>query len=204
MNTDEKGYLKFHCYWKQSGAVIPPGIFKEINRWRDLLFSMGLVGAYENGIGYGNLSVRSEEKGLFFITGTATGKVPKLGKDHYSLVEEYHFAQNSLTCSGPERASAESLSHAAIYETLPWVNAVIHVHHAEYWKQLRHKVPTTHEKAEYGTPEMGFEIIRLLADSETAEKRIIVMGGHPEGILSFGKDMEEAGSYLLAYINTIA
>ena len=204
MKTDEKGYLKFHCYWKQCGAIIPLALFKEINRWRELLYSMGLVGAYENGIGYGNLSMRSTEQGIFFITGTNTGKHRRLNRNHYSLVNEYHFAENSLKCSGPERASAESLSHAAIYETLPRVNAVIHVHHAEYWKKLLHQVPATSEKVEDGTPEMAFEIIRLLAEEDTAEKKIIVMGGHPEGILSFGRDMEEAGSYLLAYFNTIA
>jgi hypothetical protein len=38
----------------------------------------------------------------------------------------------------------------------------------------------------------------LFAETALSEEKILVMGGHPEGIISFGNDLEEAGQVLLA------
>ncbi|HDR88379.1 MAG TPA: class II aldolase/adducin family protein [Bacteroidetes bacterium] len=202
MNSEKEGYIRFHCHWRPSGPLIPAGMVLEINRWRSVLYSMEMLGCLEDGTGFGNISLRAPTAGKFFITGTATGKFKKLHAGHFSLVEKYGIDRNEIVCTGPVRASSESLSHAAVYETLSRVNAVVHIHHAGLWKQWKNRVPTTHETAEYGTPEMAREIIRLLRESKNAEKRMVVMGGHPEGIIIFGKDLEEAMASLLAYINT--
>ncbi|HDJ32712.1 MAG TPA: class II aldolase/adducin family protein [Bacteroidetes bacterium] len=202
MNTNKEGYIRFHCHWRPSGSLIPSGMVREINRWRSVLRSMEMLGCTDDGTGFGNISHRAPSAGKFFITGTATGKFRTLNARHFSLVENYWIDKNKVTCTGPVRASSESLSHAAVYETLSGIRAVIHIHHAGLWEQWKHRVPTTCETAEYGTPEMAREIIRLLRESKNAEKRMVVMGGHPEGIIIFGKDMEEAMASLLAYINT--
>ncbi|MGC9471539.1 MAG: class II aldolase/adducin family protein [Bacteroidales bacterium] len=201
MNPKKEGYIRFHCHWRPSGPLIPSGMVREINRWRSVLHSMEMLGCLEDGTGFGNISIRAPSAGKFFITGTATGKLKKLHAGHFSLVENYVIDENTITCTGPVRASSESLSHAAVYETLPGVHAVVHIHHAGLWEKWKNRVPTTDKRAEYGTPEIAREVIRLLQHGKNAEKRMVVMGGHPEGIIIFGKNLEEAMASLLAYIN---
>ena len=70
-------------------------------------------------------------------------------------------------------------------------------------EKLLELVPSTSKDVEFGTPEMAREIIRLFRETDVLEKKILVMGGHKDGIITFGKDLDEAGGYLLAYINSI-
>lgn len=198
-----EGYVKFNCEWEKSGTIISDSVYDKINNWRDILYGLKLIGANEKKIGFGNISVRVKNKSDFIITGAGTGKISKLTQKHYSKVTDYSLTKNSLVCKGPVKASSESLSHAIIYELDPEINAVIHGHNMEYWEKLIHQVPTTYEDIPYGTPEMAKEIIRLFRETDVSEKRILIMGGHQEGIITFGKDLDEAGGYLLAYINTI-
>ena len=44
---------------------------------------------------------------------------------------------------------------------------------------------------------MANEIKRLFDETALNKEKILVMGGHREGIISFGKDLEEAGSILI-------
>jgi hypothetical protein len=41
---------------------------------------------------------------------------------------------------------------------------------------------------EYGTPEMALEVRRLLRESDS---QVFAMGGHPEGLVAFGKSFDE-------------
>jgi len=34
-------------------------------------------------------------------------------------------------------------------------------------------------------------------------EKIIIMGGHKEGLITFGRDLDEAGEVLLKYVNEI-
>ena len=194
MNSNETGSIKFNCNWIQSDPVNIEMII-EINRWRNILFKHKLIGVYPNGIGYGNISIRLDQK-EFLISGTSTGHLDTLTNYHYSTVISYNFLENSLTCSGPVKASAESMTHAAVYEMDPDIKAIIHVHSKQIWDDLIHKVPTTSMDVEYGTPQMAMEIKKLFFTTNVIEERILVMGGHEEGIITFGKDLEEAGAKL--------
>ena len=53
-----EGVVKFNCHWNQSGPVISDEQYEIINYWREILFNMDLIGAYENGVGFGNISMR--------------------------------------------------------------------------------------------------------------------------------------------------
>jgi ribulose-5-phosphate 4-epimerase/fuculose-1-phosphate aldolase len=191
----KEGYIKFNCKLIES-KPFPLANLAQMNNWRDKLYSLNLIGANKEGIGFGNLSTRFEGN-TFLITGSATGNFVKLNEDHYVLVKDYNFAKNSLICEGPIKASSESLSHAAVYESSQEINAVIHVHNLNLWKKLINKFPTTDMNAQYGTPEMANESKRLFRESNALERKIIIMGGHKEGIISFGKNLEEAGNILL-------
>ena len=203
MLTPGEGYIKFLIRWEKTGPIIPESELIKLNTWRALLYNLDMVGADKEGIGFGNLSLRKQGTSHFYITGSATGSLRDLDPDHYCLVTGFNLDENTLTCTGPIKASSESMSHAAVYSEFPGAGAVIHIHHNMFWKDLVDRVPTTARNVEYGTPEMAKEIIRLLHEPGTLEGRIIIMGGHKDGILVFGKDLDDAGRYLLSYFNTV-
>ena len=191
----DEGYIKFNCNWFPSDNI-PPDKIAALNVWRENLYKKGLIGVYPNGVGFGNISIRCDEK-TFLISGSSTGALAALNESHYSLVTEYDLSTNSLTCVGPIKASSESLTHALIYECSAATNAVIHIHNLELWNRLMYHVPTSSETISYGTPEMANEIKRLFDQTALSKEKILVMGGHREGIISFGKDLAEAGNILI-------
>ena len=191
----DEGYIKFDCNWIPSNDI-PLNKVAVLNVWREIMYKKGLIGVYPDGIGFGNISLRCNEK-TFLISGSATGGLATLNESHYSLVTNYDLSANSVTCVGPLKASSESLTHALIYECSAATNAVIHIHNLDLWNRLLHHAPTSSENISYGTPEMANEIKRLFAETALGKEKIIVMGGHQEGIISFGRDLEEAGSILI-------
>ncbi|MCX6296518.1 MAG: class II aldolase/adducin family protein [Bacteroidetes bacterium] len=191
----ETGVVKFNCTWIKE-EPLSSDLLADLNLWRDKMYKVGFIGVYEDGIGYGNMSIRSEGK-QFIITGSGTGKFKTLSNEHYTKVVDYDLEKNSLTAVGPIIASSESLSHAVIYEKNKNVTAVIHVHNLFLWKKLIDIIPTTYKNVEYGTPAMAKEIIRLFDDTNVNEIQMLVMAGHEEGLISFGKDLNEAGNQLL-------
>jgi ribulose-5-phosphate 4-epimerase/fuculose-1-phosphate aldolase len=193
----DEGYIKFDCQWEKTGPL-EETLLQNLNAWRDKLYDLKLIGTYENGIGYGNISERFEGN-QFIITGSATGTYSKLTATHFSKVMGFDLSKNSLICQGPIKASSESLSHGTLYQLDSNINAVIHVHSLKLWKQLLFKIPTTSEKVSYGTPQMAKEIIRLYHSTNLPKQKIFVMAGHEEGIITFGKDLDEAGKILLDY-----
>lgn len=186
-----EGVIKFKCNW-----IIEPALpFDEIaalDKWRSKLYNAGLIGEDENGIGYGNISCRLKGN-IFVITGSGTGSLQKLNAEHYTRVTDYDFSKNALTSAGPIKASSESLTHAAIYESLSFVNAVFHIHHAALWQKLMSELPSTTPDVEYGTTAMVNEIKRLMTNPFILEQGILAMGGHRDGVITFGKNPGEAG-----------
>lgn len=161
---------------------------------------MDLIGAYENGVGFGNISQRIGSTNKFYITGSATGEIPVLEPGHYVRVDACNFTDNAVRCTGPLKASSESLTHAAIYQIDQGTNSVVHVHNMDLWESLKDIVPTTRPEFEYGTPDLALDVFRLFKETDVIEKRIIVMGGDPSGIIAFGNDMDEAINVLMSYI----
>ena len=188
----DEGYIKFNYDWIDSDINYD---ISEINEVRDMLFGMNFIGAYDGDIGYGNISIRIGDN--FLITGTGTGNLDRLTKKDYSLVTKYDFDKNSLTCNGRIRASSESLTHAAIYESDDDINAIIHIHSKELWDGLMDRVPTTSKDIGYGTPEMAYELKRFVKVCKQANDNIVVMAGHDSGIITFGKNLQEAQDKLM-------
>lgn len=197
------GAVKFNCHWSQSGPVISDEQYEIINYWREILYNMDLIGAYENGVGFGNISMRIRGTNQFVITGSATGEMPELEPGHYVKVVSFNIDDNAVQCVGPLKASSESLTHAAIYMADPGANAVIHVHSIDLWNELIHVVPTTNPGMDYGTAGLAKDVARLFTESDAIEKRIIVMAGDRAGILTFGNDMDEAVNILMDYLKKL-
>ncbi|EAW36366.1 class II aldolase/adducin family protein [Lyngbya sp. PCC 8106] len=194
----DEGVIKYHCHWLKDKSV-QPEIIQELMQWRDHLYSLGLIGVYDNGIGFGNISIRLQDSLEFVVSGTQTGHLPHLTAEHYTRVTEFNLTENSLTCRGPIKASSESLTHAAIYSFESKIKAIIHIHHAEFWHKLLFQVPTTRSEVPYGTPQMVAEMFRLFEQEDLSHLKILAMAGHEDGVLTFGESLKEAGEVLFQY-----
>lgn len=192
-----EGYIKFNCDWTNNDFSFTDEEFSYIDSWRNRLFGLNLIGSYSNGVGFGNISTRYRETDNFLISGSATGHLSNLSKQHYSLVKDYKIVDNHLSCIGRVKASSESLSHASIYESSTKIKAVIHIHNQKLYKKLKNKEITTSENVEYGTPFMAFEIKNILTSRNLNSQGIIVMGGHEDGLISFGTNLDIAGQLIL-------
>ena len=196
--SPKEGTIKFDCQLTVEKLIIPSELFIPLNFWRNELWDKCLIGAYPDGIGYGNISVRVPQTNHFYISGTTTGGIPELDQIHYPLVEFCDPDKNQIRCRGQIKASAESMSHSAIYAADPEIGAVVHIHNLELWEKYVDVLPSTSRLVEYGTPEMAHEISKIMKLPETLSKKVFVMGGHKEGIIGFGRTVEEATLVLLA------
>ena len=189
-------YVKFSCE-PLAGEIASFSGLAELNAYRRKLLDLGLIGVNPNGTGFGNLSVRDGATKNFYITGTATGGMPELALANCVKVVACHFGRNQVRYEGSALPSSESLTHAAIYESDATAGAVVHCHNSKLWVALLNQTSTTSKTADYGTPEMAYEIMHLFTCTDAQSRKIVVMAGHEGGILTFGRDLEEAFDVLM-------
>ena len=178
----------------QTATTPPFSGYEALEALRSRLFILGLIGEKE-GIGYGNLSMRHEGGRSFFITATQTGKNQTLSPEYYTYISNYDFSTFKVISQGSHKPSSEALSHAMIYAIDDRIAVVIHIHALALWKYMKTKqyLATT---AEYGTAAMVEEIEGLYNDLDPMKNNAFVMKGHEEGIMTFGRSVEEAESAL--------
>jgi len=173
---------------------------EELTKWRNSLKAAGLVGqdaTKYGGFGFGNLSKRMPD-GTFLITASQTGHLEKLTPEDYVKIIASDPAQNLVCSQGIQRPSSETLTHLAVYGSNPRVRFVFHVHSHEIWMARDDLgLPTTNPAVECGTPEMFYEVQRLLKDCCNQQKGVLAMGGHTDGILAWGETADETGFSLL-------
>ena len=164
--------------------------YEALEALRSRLFTLGLIGV-QDGIGYGNISVRIKDKNSFFITATQTGDLASLTSEYYTHISSYDFSKFQVTSQGKHQPSSEALSHAMIYQINPEINSVIHIHSKALWKFMK-KNNTLLTTAEYGTEQMVEEIASLYKAKNPFDESIFVMRGHEDGVITFGKSVKEA------------
>jgi L-ribulose-5-phosphate 4-epimerase len=191
----DEGYVKFDCDWTEGP---PPDGIDDLVDVRNRLHAMGLIGEYtESGIGYGNVSKRLGGGLRFAISGTATGKIPQATSSAFCEVTRHDINKNFVACTGPVPASSESMTHAMFYACNAEIHAVLHVHHRGFWEYLLKHAPYSREDVSYGTPAMAREVERLMRETELGSVQIMAMKGHEEGIIAFGRNLEDAMSIIL-------
>ena len=62
---------------------------------------------------------------------------------------------------------------------------------------MLNQAPTTSKTIAYGTPQLAHEIVQLFKQTDLRSRKILVMAGHAAGILTLGKDLEEAFAVLM-------
>ncbi|MFQ5569149.1 MAG: class II aldolase/adducin family protein [Rhodothermales bacterium] len=206
---DQEGVIKFELWFIQT-PPLPDEALHEINAWRKILRLTRLIGRDPQrygGLGYGNISRRvapfdaPPHERHFLISGSQTGGLPDLTGAHYALVRAFHPDQNLVAAEGPILPSSESLTHGKLYALDNDLRFVMHVHSPPIWHHAHIlDIPTTRPDVPYGSPEMSAEVCRLYRETDVRERQIFVMGGHEDGLVSFGRTAEEAGTVLLTYL----
>ncbi|MGH7983524.1 MAG: class II aldolase/adducin family protein [Candidatus Udaeobacter sp.] len=189
-------YVKFTGE-RTNGELTPFDGFAELNGYRRKLRELRLIGVDSNGVGFGNLSVRDGATKNFYITGSATAGILELRLSDCAKVVVYDFEENWVRYEGSTVPSSESLTHAAIYESDAKVGAVIHCHDSALWAVILNQAPTTSKTVRYGTPEMAYEVMRLFRVTDVHSRKTLAMAGHQGGMVTFGRDLEEAFAVLM-------
>lgn len=207
-----EGVIHFRAEHRHAG--LEPRRYDEVAcqliAWREILARTRLVGQEPGrygGYGYGNVSGRVGPPGAprrrrpFLISGTQTSGRECVSLGDFCVVERCDPAANRVTSHGPLLPSSESLTHGALYDLGPHIRFVFHTHSPTIWRRRRElSIPTTEARAGYGTPEIAREVERLFRETALAQTRILAMGGHQDGIVTFGGSAEEAGLVTLRYL----
>ena len=183
-------YLRFRCE-RRPGALPDPAV-RDLRRVRQVLRRRTLIGVTADGVGYGNLSRRVGRGPGFIISGTGTGGLPRLSARDFVRVDRCDIRRNRVWCRGAREASAESMTHAAVYQADPRIGAVIHAHDRSLWKRLIDgDAPRTPPRAEYGTPALA-RAMRAVVRAGKRPAGVVAMAGHEEGLVAFGRTLDEA------------
>lgn len=198
-----EGVIKYQLHHTFSIAS-QLGDISTINVWRTLCYRLQLIGQQNDrymGYGYGNISNRFKDN-QFIISGTQTGGIPVLSREHYCLVKATDLSSNTLYSSGPSKPSSEALSHASIYSQDTNIQCIIHAHNPDIWQATQAlKLAHTGKKIAYGTPDMAYAINKLFQSGQLKQQPLFTLLGHEDGVISFGRDFPEAA---FAMINTLA
>ena len=195
-------YVKF-TYERAVSELAPFAGVVELNACRQKLLELRVIGVDSSGTSFGNLSIRDGVTNNFHITGSGTGGIRELMPADCAKVVTFDFERNWLRYEGSTIPSSESLTHAAIYEADARAAAVIHCHDSTLWAALLNEAPTSSNAVGYGTSEMAYETARLFRVTNVQTRKILVMGGHKGGIVTFGRNLEEAFAVLIHERNGI-
>lgn len=196
--SDPEGVIKFKLHWEETN--LPPFDLDDFNHWRVQLKEAGLIGV-EDGIGFGNISIRLDQE-RFLITGTQTGHLESLTENDFAIVTQVHLETNELWAEGPAKPSAESMTHAAVYQASPQTGAVIHGHHQKLWDSAHSNWLITPPDLTYGTPAMAEAVITIA--KQAGGFGHLAMEGHEGGVLVWATGLEQASKFLQNQVATLS
>lgn len=197
--SEKEGVVKYNLEFIEEKLDIQKE-YLELESLRKELFSLGLIGAYEDGIGFGNVSIKYKNSEAFIITSTQTGHKKKLGLEDYSKVKSIDFENFKTVACGETKPSSESITHGAIYNLDKNINAVIHIHNEKLWRFMLNEGYLSTNDTPYGTVQMVEDVISMYNNIEPLENNLFVMKGHFEGIVCFGRNIKEAKLKLFSLI----
>ena len=195
--TETEGVIKYRLDYTPAPAMDAAGL-RDLIDWHARCRALGVVGRDPDrylGYAYGNLSRRLEQG--FVVSCTQTGGKSTLTPDDYAVVLDCDFERNRVCARGPAKPSSEALTHGAVYAADDAVCAVIHGHTPLIWRRAEALgLPVTPADVAYGTPEMASavhdQVLRL------GGRGLLVMGGHEDGVIAYGPDLDVAGALFAA------
>ncbi|GAB4276965.1 MAG: hypothetical protein Kow0065_24030 [Methylomicrobium sp.] len=198
---EQEGVIKFrfdHRHVPLDDNVSLSGL----NAWRSVLFKLGLIGrdpARYGGLGYGNISIKPDpDDTAFIVSGTQTGHLEKLTREHYCRVLDVDLTHHALISEGLSQPSSEAITHACVYRHDRSIGSVIHVHCPEIWRHTqRLGLAFTSEEIAYGTHEMVLAVDDLFESERLKRNPIFSMLGHRDGIVAFGQSVDQAAGLVI-------
>lgn len=197
--SNQEGVIKFKLEF--SVKAVDESLFdlKKINIWRQVCLEKSWIGQvadrYE-GLGFGNISTRIGNTDEFIITGTQTGGLTTLEGMHFSHVDGYAIENNWVSAKGLLAPSSESMTHAVLYQQDKNISAIIHIHAPSIWRETQIRgLAFTKENVPYGTVQMALAVENLCVDF--GGQGVFSMLGHEDGIVAFGRSLDQAGKILL-------
>lgn len=203
LSPEQEGVIKFCLEFDDRPFLLDSSLLHELNLCRTQLLQAQLLGEDPDrydGYGFGNISFRlPEEDEQYVITGTQTGHLSLLSQVDIACITGTNIEQNTLYAFGHCKPSSESMTHAALYQSCPEAQCVIHVHSPEIWQKSEILgLPSTSSDIAYGTVEMARAVQRL---SQSAclkhEPFIFGMKGHEDGIVAVGTTLADCTQALL-------
>jgi L-ribulose-5-phosphate 4-epimerase len=197
---EQEGVIKYRLEYHPAPLCDYPEL-AELNAWRTILYRLGLIGQdahrYE-GLGFGNISFRLDHTRQFVITGSQTGGLEHLGRNHYCKILYADAERNHIIAEGANKPSSEALTHAAVYEADERVQAVVHVHSPMIWRHYQAlALPAIAANIRYGTQAMATAVLSLFKQGALKEAPIFVMLGHEDGIVALGASIADACQVLI-------
>lgn len=190
-----EGVIKYNTSKQVKKNSVNAQDFRTIEKYRRKLNRLNLIGCYENGIGFGNISMIGKD-GKIVITASQTGHLKSLRSQHYAKLIKYDVDTMTLRYEGIGKASSETLTHCSLYGSIKGTKTVIHVHNEKLWQRLMDAgYPTVDKSIEYGTKEMADAVKKLFFGSRK-KSGIFATAGHFEGVFVFANNIKEAFNLL--------
>jgi len=167
-----------------------------LNRWAYLFSQLGLAPVHEGGA-YGNHSYRTKDT-AFVITKSAMIPAEILQPDDFCHVVNFEEPSTTFIFEGMSPPSSESFLHLALYQSLPYINSILHGHcsllnkHADVLD-----IPVTQEFYDYGTPELAKSALDLVSQTTL----FFILKDH--GFVALGTDIDSAGKLTLNYFSQL-
>lgn len=198
---EQEGVIKFR-FDHQNQPIDQAISLSSLNTWRSILFKLGLIGrdpGRYGGLGYGNVSLKPDpNNNAFIISGTQTGHIEELSREHYCKVLNTDIERYFLQSTGLSKPSSEAITHACVYRQDDSIRSVIHVHSPDIWQKTAElALPHTPSDAAYGTPQMARAVAELFQSGRLDDEKIFSMLGHQDGIVAFGASIEHAAWLLI-------
>ena len=90
-HQEQEGVIKYLLEFDRR-AIADDISIESLDQWRHVLFNLALIGqdpARYGGLGFGNISFRIPgSNDAFLISGSQTGHLPYLNREHYAVVTE--------------------------------------------------------------------------------------------------------------------
>jgi len=201
--VEQEGVIKYQLAFQHRKLPKRFVLPEHFNRCRTRLREAGLLGqdaARYGGLGFGNISFRSQEQPTHFvISGTQTGGIEVLSERQLSCVTDFDACHNCLSAYGETAPSSEAMTHGVLYGLNSAIQAVIHVHSPDIWHRCDVlQLASTSANITYGTPEMSKAVSVLGQRLQTfGLPLLLVMKGHQDGVVAAGESLESCTDALL-------
>jgi hypothetical protein len=174
-----------------------------VEKTRERLYSLGLIGAYDSGISFGNVSIRYKKKNSYVTTATQTGEFPKLNAKYFSLIKKIDIDKLNITAIGSSKPNLESIIDGVLYRLDENINAVIHIKNEKIVNFLLDTSCLNMGYCSCKANEIIEDILKVYKSIDPMLNNVFIIKGEFDGAVVFGKSLKHAEKTLYRIINEL-